>query len=206
MIQNVVTDKKNLWIFLLVGVSISVIAGLLITKKIVSGVKKDYSKYFNKKYRWYQDEHTRNIVEKLHPDYRGKVAEFFSKIEDELGFTAYATSGYRTFEQQQALHNQNSSNAKAGYSSHNFGFAVDMNVKNKNGNIFLKKSSSNEEWKKSGVLGLSQKLGLKWGGGGNFGGYHDPVHFYIDPKGKRTKDLRALVQSNKVDKNGYVIV
>jgi hypothetical protein len=206
MIPNVVTDKKNLWIFLLVGVSVSVIAGLLITKKLVSSVKKDYSKYFNKKYRWYKDEHTRNIVEKLHPDYRGKVAEFFSKIEDELGFTAYGTSGYRTFKQQQALHNQNSNNAQAGYSSHNFGFAVDMNVKDKNGNIFLRKASSSEAWRDSGVVSLSEKLGLKWGGGGNFGSYHDPVHFYIDPKGKKTKDLRALVQNNKVDKNGYVIV
>ena len=74
-------SNKNLWIVLLVGVSISVVAGLLITKKLIlGGSSKDYSKYFNNKYRWYKDEHTRSIVNKLHPNYRGKIAEFFSKI------------------------------------------------------------------------------------------------------------------------------
>ena len=77
--MNEITNKKNLWIILLVGVSVSVVAGLLIAKKLV-GKGKDYSKYFNNKYRWYKDEHTRNIVNKLHPNYRGRVAEYFSKI------------------------------------------------------------------------------------------------------------------------------
>jgi hypothetical protein len=205
MNSNPITNK-NLWVVLLVGVSISVVAGLLITKKIILGGTKDYGKYFNKKYRWYKDEHTRNIVNRLHPKYRGKIAEFFSKIEEELGYTAYATSGYRTFKEQQALHNQNSNNAQAGYSSHNFGFAIDINVKNKDGNIFLKKADSSKKWRDSGVVPLSEKLGLLWGGDGNFGSYHDPVHFFIKPKGNSTSDLRALVNSGKVDNNGYVLV
>ena len=138
MNSNPITNK-NLWVVLLVGISVSVIAGLFITKKIILGIGKDYSKYFNNKYRWYKDEHTRNLVNKLHPKYRGRVAEFFSKIEDELGYTAYATSGYRSFNEQESLHNQNSNNAKAGFSSHNFGFAVDVNIKDKNGKIFLSK-------------------------------------------------------------------
>ena len=109
--------NKNLWVVLLVGVSVSVVLGLLITKKLLLGTSKDYSKYFNDKYRWYKDEHTRSVVNKLHPNYRGRVAEFFSKIEDELGFTAYATSGYRSFKEQEELYRQNSNNAKAGFSS-----------------------------------------------------------------------------------------
>jgi hypothetical protein len=200
-------SNKNLWIVLLVGVSISVVVGLLITKKIIlSGSSKDYSKYFNDKYKWYKDEKTRSVVNKLHPKYRGRIAEFFSKIEEELGYSAYATSGYRTFKEQEALHNQNSSNAKAGFSSHNFGYAIDINVKNKDGNIFLKKADSSKEWRDSGVVPLSEKLGLLWGGDGNFGSYHDPVHFYIKPNGKSTEQLRALVNDGKVDKSGYVLV
>ena len=204
---NEITNKKNLWIILLVGVSISVVAGLLVAKRLVGKDKsKNYSKYFNDKYKWYKDEHTRSVVNKLHPNYRGRIAEFFSKIEDELGYTAYATSGYRTFKEQEALYKQNSNNAKAGYSSHNFGYAIDINVKDKNGNMFLKKADSSKKWRDSGVVPLSEKLGLSWGGDGNFGSYHDPVHFFITPKGNSTAKLRALVNDGKVDENGYVLV
>lgn len=202
---NEIANKKNLWILLLVGVSVSVVAGLLIAKKLV-GKGKDYSKYFNDKYRWYKDKQTRSVVNKLHPNYRGRVAEFFSKLEEEFGYTAYATSGLRTFDEQEELHKQNSNNAEAGDSSHNYGYAIDMNVKDKDGNIFLKKADSSKKWRDSGVVPLSEKLGLLWGGDGNFGSYHDPVHFYIKPKGKNTKQLKALVKEGKVDKKGYVLV
>jgi hypothetical protein len=70
----------------------------------------------------------------------------------------------------------------------------------------LKKSDSSKKWRDSGVVPLSEKLGLSWGGDGNFGSYHDPVHFYIKPKGKSTSDLRAMVNDGKVDNNGYVLV
>ena len=207
--------NKNIYIIFLVGVSISVIAGLLITRKLILGkdsTKKfnlrsseDYSSYFNDKYRWHKDAKTKNIVNKLHPSYRGKVAEFFSKIEDELGFTAYATSGYRNFKEQESLYKKNNNNAKAGFSSHNYGYAIDINVKNKDGNIFLRKADTSKSWRDSGVVPLSEKLGLSWGGDGNFGTYHDPVHFYIKPNNKGTDDLRALVSQGKVDKDGYVL-
>jgi hypothetical protein len=214
-----ISTNKNIYVILLVGVSLSVVVGLLITRKLILGKgsaknldtgndsrsTKDYSSYFNDKYRWHKDTNTKNIVNKLHPSYRGRVAEFFSKIEDELGLTAYATSGYRTFEKQAELHKQNSQNAKAGFSSHNFGYAIDINVKNKDGNIFLKKADTSKKWRDSGVVPLSEKLGLSWGGDGNFGTYHDPVHFYIKPNNKGTDDLRALVNQGKVDKDGYVL-
>jgi hypothetical protein len=115
----------------------------------------------------------------------------------------YATSGYRTFAEQVVLHNQNSSNAKAGYSSHNFGFAVDLNVR-KNGKTILQKASSNEAWEKSGVVDLARKIGIKWVG--NFGSYHDPVHFFIQPNGLDTTELRAMYNNGKKDSSGYVLV
>lgn len=204
--------KIKILIILTLGITTSLVIGFQILKKtnIMSLEENeeviDYSKYFNEKYRWYKNKNTKNSINKLHPLYRNKIAQFFSEIEDKLGYTAIITSGYRTFAKQQSLHNQNSQNAKAGYSSHNFGFAVDINVKDKNGNIFLKKANTSKKWRDSGVVPLSEKLGLLWGGDGNFGSYHDPIHFYINPKNKKTSELRALVKNGKVDKNGYVVV
>jgi hypothetical protein len=153
--------------------------------------------------KWYNDGNSKAIIEKLHPKFRNMVAELFTRAEKELGLTLYATSGYRTFAEQVVLHNQNSSNAKAGYSSHNFGFAVDLNVR-KNGKTILQKASSNEAWEKSGVVDLARKIGIKWVG--NFGSYHDPVHFFIQPNGLDTTELRAMYNNGKKDSSGYVLV
>lgn len=202
-------SNKDILIILGLGLTMSVIVALLIFKKTnIMGEENeiDYSKYYNDKYRWYKDKKTLNLLNKLHPKYRNKIAEFFSKIEDELGYTAFITSGYRSFKEQQILHNQNSQNAKAGYSSHNFGFAVDINVKDKKGVTFLKKANTSKKWRDSGVIPLSEKLNLLWGGDGNFGSYHDPIHFYIKPNNLSTSELRALVNGGKKDNNGYVLV
>ena len=202
-------SNKDILIILGLGLTMSVIVALLIFKKTnIMGEENeiDYSKYYNDKYRWYKDKKTLNLLNKLHPKYRNKIAEFFSKIEDELGYTAFITSGYRSFKEQQILHNQNSQNAKAGYSSHNFGFAVDINVKDKKGVTFLKKANTSKKWRDSGVIPLSEKLNLLWGGDGNFGSYHDPIHFYIKPNNLSTSELRAMVNGGKKDNNGYVLV
>jgi len=203
-------SNKDILTILGLGLTMSVIVALLIFKKTNMGEEnedvKDYSKYFTDKYRWYKNKTTLNLLNKLHPKYRNKIAEFFSKIEDELGYSPFITSGYRSFKEQQVLHNRNSQNAKAGYSSHNFGFAVDINVKDKNGVNFLKKANTSKKWRDSGVVPIAEKLGLLWGGDGNFGSYHDPIHFYIKPNNLSTSDLRALVNSGKKDKNGYVLV
>jgi hypothetical protein len=156
--------------------------------------------------KWSKDTQTKNIVSKLHPKFKNKIAEFFTKMEQELGLTAYATSGYRTFERQQELHNLNPNNARAGYSHHNYGFAIDINVKDKNGKIFLLKNTPDTNWIKSGVVQLAKDIGLKWGGGGAFGNYRDPVHFYINPSNLTTTDLRKKYLAGKVDSKGYVLV
>ena len=212
MNSNIITNK-NTYIIVLITISLSVVIGLLITRKLILGNgspnnldEKDYSSYFNDKYRWHKDTKTKNMVNNLHPLFRGKIAEFFSEIENKLGLTAYSTSGYRDFKHQTILYNQNNKNAKAGYSSHNYGFAIDINVKDKDGKRFLKKADTSKKWRDSGVVPLSEKLNLKWGGDGNFGNYHDPVHFYIRPNNKSTTELLALVNDKQVDSKGYVIV
>lgn len=171
-----------------------------IAKETLSG-----NKWFDETLSWYRDLKTKNIVNNLHPKYKDIIKEFFSRVEKELGLQIIATSGYRTFEQQERLYRENNQNAKAGFSSHNYGFAIDINVL-KNGKTFLRKASSNDAWNNSGVVKIASDMGLKWGGGGNFGSYHDPVHFYIEPNNLKTKDMYALKTGGKVDEDGYVIV
>lgn len=164
-------------------------------------------KWFDESLKWYRDSKTKDIVDKLHPKFRDKVKEFFSRVEKELGLQMYGTSGLRTFEEQAKLYKENPSNAKVGYSGHNYGFAVDVNVIDpKTGKVILRKNSTSDEWEKSGVVKIAKDMGFKWGGGGAFKGYNDPVHFYIDPNGMSTTQLLALHNSGKVDANGYVIV
>jgi hypothetical protein len=188
-----------------------ILAGILVATIIVGNIllkrnSDDSKDWFDKDSKWYKDEHTRGIVNKLHPKFRNKIAQFFTKIEKDLGLSAYATSGYRTFARQEQLHKENPANAKPGYSSHNFGFAIDINVKDKDGKIFLLKNSSDKKWNDSKVVDLAKDLGLLWGGGGAFGSYHDPVHFYIKPNGLSNTELREMVKAGKVDSNGYVLV
>lgn len=184
----------------------SIIIATIIVGNILLKNYEDSKDWFDKNTKWYKDEHTRGIVNKLHPNFRNKIAQFFTKIERDLGLSAYATSGYRTFAEQEQLYKQNPSNAKPGYSSHNFGFAIDINVKDKDGKIFLLKNSSDKKWNDSKVVDLAKDLGLLWGGGGAFGSYHDPVHFYIKPNDLSNSELREKVKLGKVDSNGYVLI
>jgi hypothetical protein len=183
---------------------IGVFIGAIVVARLLFKPKSISSKnWFMTDTKWYNDGHSKAIVENLHPKFRNMVAELFTRSEKELGLTLYATSGYRTYAEQVVLHNQNPSNAKAGYSSHNFGFAIDLNVK-KNGVIILKKASTNEAWEKSGVVALARKIGIQWVG--NFGSYHDPVHFFLKPNGLDTTELRAMYNNGKKDNSGYVLV
>jgi len=173
--------------FLLAGTLILIIKNMLAI---------DFTKYI-----WYNDTRTRKYYDRLHPKFKPLVGKFFSKIEDN-GLTPYITSGYRTFEEQTRLHNQNPSNAKPGYSYHNFGLAVDINIF-KNGVPILKKADSLEKWKQSFVPQMAKDSGLRWVG--KFGSYHDPVHFDFVPAGMNSDKLRERVLNGKVDKNGYVL-
>jgi len=73
-------------------------------------------------------------------------------------------SGFRTYEEQDALYAQGRTapgvivtNARAGYSNHNFGIAFDVGVFE--GNQYLGESP---KYKAVGALGMD--LGLEWGG------------------------------------------
>ena len=181
---------------------VAVLAGAFLLVNLLSK-SKIVKNWFDPATKWYKDGQSKAIIEKLHPKFRNMIAELFTRAEKELGYTLYATSGYRSYAEQVALYNQNSSNAKPGFSSHNFGFALDLNVR-KDGKAILLKAFSNDAWKKSGVVDLAKNIGIDWVG--DFGSYHDPVHFFLNPNGLSTTKLRALYDLGKKDAQGYVLV
>jgi len=106
-------------------------------------------------------------------------SRFIDDIESETGWSVVIISGLRSREKQRALLRENSKNAAIDKSRHVMGRAIDINLYQKNWlwRIWLKKYNSRKDWNKSGVVKISEKYGLLWGG--NYRSYHDPVHFEI---------------------------
>ncbi len=94
------------------------------------------------------------------------------------GINIVATSGLRTYAEQDALYEQGRSkpgkivtNARGGYSSHNFGTAVDFTVFNSRMPVW-------ESPKYATLGGLAKSIGLSWGGDWSS---PDEPHFYLKP-------------------------
>ena len=96
-----------------------------------------------------------------------------------IGIAIKIISGTRTFAEQDALYEQGRTksgrivtNARGGYSNHNFGIAFDIGVFE--GGRYLDESPA---YKAVGALGM--KLGLEWGG--NWKTIQDEPHFQLRP-------------------------
>jgi hypothetical protein len=189
-----------------IGLGIAITTYIVVSRIKLKGINDLDSSLSKSDLEPLKDSNSEKEVQRLHPKFRNIARALINRTKNKLGLDMFVTSGLRTYAKQAELHKQNSQNARPGYSSHNFGFAFDVNVKDKKGNIILRKSSSSKQWKDAGVVKIANDLGLKWGGDGAFGSYHDPVHFYIKPNGKSTSELRALNDSGKKDSSGYVLV
>lgn len=95
------------------------------------------------------------------------------------GITIKVISGTRTYDEQNALYEQGRSkagrivtNARGGYSNHNFGIAFDIGVFE--GARYIEESPA---YKALGALGM--QLGLEWGG--NWKSIQDEPHFQLRP-------------------------
>jgi peptidoglycan L-alanyl-D-glutamate endopeptidase CwlK len=114
------------------------------------------------------------------------------------GIAIKVISGLRTYEEQNDLYEQGRSkhgkvvtNARGGYSNHNFGIAFDVGVFE--GTKYLEESP---KYKAVGALGI--ELGLEWGG--NWKSIQDEPHFQLRPKwaaDKSEKDMLAELRSRK---------
>jgi peptidoglycan L-alanyl-D-glutamate endopeptidase CwlK len=117
-----------------------------------------------------------------------------------FGFEYKAISGNRTFEEQAKLYAQGRSssgkivtNAKPGFSNHNFGIAVDMGVF-RNGKYLDELNPSDAESFHRKAAQIGEKYNIEWGG--NWKTFKDYPHFEYKT-GKTLAQLRQLINENK---------
>lgn len=108
-----------------------------------------------------------------------------------IGIAIKVISGTRTYEEQDALYEQGRTkpgrvvtNARGGYSNHNFGVAFDIGVFE--GGRYLDESPA---YKAVGAIGM--KLGLEWGG--NWKTIQDEPHFQLRPAWARDLSERDML-------------
>lgn len=156
---------------------------------------------------WLDSQHNQAYINSLNEAAKPYFKELFDGIR-KLGYEPYVTSAYRDYDKTIELKAVNSKNATISY--HNFGVALDLNIK-KDGVIILGKASSVEAWEKTGIPQLAKKLGFIWGGT-DIPNYFDPVHFdlrklwdivLLQDLGKKqfaTTSIKTIMDSgNKID-------
>lgn len=142
---------------------------------------------------------TNSKIEKLHPKIRCKAYDLINKVEEDLGIKLIVAQGLRTIAEQNALYakgrtsgGKKVTNARGGYSYHNFGLALDV-VELKNGKL-----NYDLEWNKIGMIGIS--LGFEWGG--LWTTILDRPHFEMI-FGNHHSILRKKIKNNDME-DGYV--
>ena len=121
-----------------------------------------------------------NEIEEVNAASYRTFSKFIDDIESETDWSVEIISGLRSREKQKELLRENGKNAAVDKSRHVLGRAIDINLYKRNWlwRILLKKYNSKKDWKNSGVVRISEKYGLLWGG--SYHSYHDPVHFEIN--------------------------
>lgn len=120
----------------------------------------------------------------------------FKKEVEAAGYKVIVTSTFRSTAEQEALRKAGETSVFGGNSPHNFGMAVDINIQ-RNGVKWMK-ATSKQDWINTGVPAIAKRLGLRWGG--DFIGYHDPVHFDF-MSGYSTEQLKTLANVQGIDEN-----
>lgn len=157
------------------------------------------------------DTATSKRIALLHPSVREEVTKIIQECDAALTGRAKVriTQGLRTFKEQEDLYaigrtkpGKKVTNAKAGQSIHNYGFAVDicMIIDGKVASWDHKKDWDNDktaDWYE--CVKIFAKYGWDWGG--NWKSFKDIPHF-------EKKGLNSWRKLNKLqkDKQGYVIL
>lgn len=167
-----------------------------------------------------KDEKTLERVQLLHPKLRDEAILLYDEIILALTGTAACRFSYtlRTFAEQDALYAQGRTKpgaivtkAKGGQSYHNYGLAVDIVLLvDKDGNGTFETASwdtksdfdsdGNSDWQE--VVAIFKRYGWEWGGDWKF---VDAPHFQ-KTFGKSIMELQQLHKTDKVDKNGFVLI
>lgn len=143
------------------------------------------------------DDRSEQVIATMQPEVRPYARALVLKARS-AGITIKVISGLRTYEEQNALYAKGRSkpgrivtNARGGYSNHNFGIAFDIGVFD--GSKYVPESP---RYKAIGALGV--ELGLEWGG--NWKTIKDEPHFQLRPKwavGRPEKEMLTELRSRK---------
>lgn len=144
------------------------------------------------------DDRTEANIRTLLPKAQEAARQFMATVlpaMEKKGATVKIISGTRTYEEQDALYAKGRTkpgprvtNARAGYSWHNFGIAWDIGLFR--GREYLEDSPL---YRECGAIGRS--LGLEWGG--DWVRFPDPPHFQIKT-GCTLAEMRARVAAGLV--------
>jgi peptidoglycan L-alanyl-D-glutamate endopeptidase CwlK len=151
------------------------------------------------------DARSEQVIATLLPEVQPYARALITKAGG-AGITIKVISGLRTYDEQNDLYAQGRTkpgkivtNARGGYSNHNFGIAFDVGVFE--GSKYLDESP---KYKAVGVLGMD--LGLEWGG--NWKTIQDEPHFQLRPKwatDPSEKDMLAELRSRKESGKGVYV-
>lgn len=119
------------------------------------------------------DARSERMIATLHPRVRSHARALILKAKSK-GWNFVITSGLRTYAEQNALFAKRPkvTNAKAGFSLHNFGLAFDVT-------LFSGKTPVWESPLYSALGALGQDIGLGWGGA--WKSFKDLPHFELSP-------------------------
>ncbi len=144
------------------------------------------------------DDRSEKVIATLHPRLHAPACVFVEKVKEHLGITIKLISGARTDAEQNALYAKGRTaagprvtNAKAGFSNHNFGIAFDIGVFV--GGAYVPESSS---YKK--VSPIAKELGFEWGG--DWTSLKDEPHYQFRPmwaKKMREGEMLAELRRRK---------
>ena len=144
------------------------------------------------------DERSKKNIATLQPELQEVAIQFLKKLK-ESGIDARIISGTRTYKEQDDLYSKGRfgnpgpvvTNAKAGYSNHNFGIAFDIGIFN--GKDYLESSPL---YKKAGEIGES--LGLTWGG--RWKAFPDEPHFELRPLWAKLMSNSKMLETLRKEK------
>ncbi len=143
------------------------------------------------------DARSEGVIATLHPQVRPYARALVLKAAA-AGITIKVISGLRTYAEQEALYAKGRTkpgpkvtNARGGYSNHNFGIAFDVGVFD--GTRYVPESP---RYKAVGALGT--EIGLEWGG--NWKTIKDEPHFQLRPRWAANgteRDMLAELRTRK---------
>lgn len=144
------------------------------------------------------DARSESVIATLHPQVRPYARALVMKAAA-AGITIKVISGLRSYAEQDALYAKGRSkpgpkvtNARGGYSNHNFGIAFDVGVFD--GTRYIPESS---RYKVVGALG--KELGLEWGG--NWKTIQDEPHFQLRPRWAASGTERDMLSGMRTRKD-----